>query len=301
MEPYKKPQVSIGMPVYNGENTIHEALTSILNQSFTDFELIVSDNASTDRTEEICREYAAKDSRIQFVRQPVNLGWRANFKFVLDKAVGKYFMWSAADDSQEQNFIETLVNMLKENQSLVCVMSDVINNWDTIDEGDSVSSLDNIRLGNVEKNWPKCRRQFFRNPTSNIYFCIYGLFRTDIIKSVDISYRNIHKYDFSSEIPLLAQVAVIGKIASISIPLKIYRRHSESTYYLEQFAINHWDRLLGFSTVSLSLILIAMRSDTTILHKLGNMGTTAMTSFKWTVRFFMHLIYDSVRKVFVSM
>jgi len=92
------PKVSIGMPVYNGEPFIREALDSLLAQTFTDFELIISDNASTDGTEAICREYAARDARIRYVRQAENRGVGANFKFVLEEAVGGYFMWTAVDD-----------------------------------------------------------------------------------------------------------------------------------------------------------------------------------------------------------
>ena len=68
------PLVSIGMPVYNGEKYIREALDSLLAQTFTDFELIISDNASTDATEIICREYAAHYPQIRYVRQRVNRG-----------------------------------------------------------------------------------------------------------------------------------------------------------------------------------------------------------------------------------
>ncbi len=103
------PKVSIGMPVYNGEPFIREALDSLLAQTFTDFELVISDNASTDDTEVICREYAAKDKRIRYVRQPENRGALPNFRFVLDEAVGEYFMWAAADDVWSLNWIETLL------------------------------------------------------------------------------------------------------------------------------------------------------------------------------------------------
>ena len=106
------PQVSIGMPVFNGEKFICEALDSLLAQTFTDFELIISDNASTDGTEAICGEYAAKDSRIRYVRQAENLGPAANFKYVLDVAVGEYFMWAAADDLWAPNFIDKCRHML---------------------------------------------------------------------------------------------------------------------------------------------------------------------------------------------
>lgn len=105
------PQVSIGMPVYNGEKYIREALNSLLAQSFTDFELIISDNASLDKTELICREYLQKDSRIQYIRQEKNLGASNNFEFVLNKAKGKYFMWAAHDDVFFPFHLEKLLNL----------------------------------------------------------------------------------------------------------------------------------------------------------------------------------------------
>ena len=97
-KPTPSPTVSIGMPVYNGEKYIREALDSLLAQIFTNFELIISDNASTDNTEAICREYAARDPRIRHVRQSESRGATANFQPVLDKARGAYFMWAAADN-----------------------------------------------------------------------------------------------------------------------------------------------------------------------------------------------------------
>ena len=70
------PRLSIGLPVYNGENFLAESIESLLGQSYEDFELIISDNASTDGTEDICRSYAQQDSRIRYIRQPHNIGLR---------------------------------------------------------------------------------------------------------------------------------------------------------------------------------------------------------------------------------
>jgi glycosyltransferase involved in cell wall biosynthesis len=93
------PPVSVGMPVYNGAKHIATALDSILSQTFGDFELIISDNASTDRTEEICRAYATRDSRIRYIRNPENLGASPNFNKVFEvSSGGKYFRWAAHDD-----------------------------------------------------------------------------------------------------------------------------------------------------------------------------------------------------------
>jgi len=123
----ENPKISIGMPVYNGVKYIREALDSLLGQTFTDFELIISDNASTDNTEAICREYAAKDERIRYIRQPHNLGASANFKFVLDEALGEYFMWAAADDVWDKNWIEKLLPVSVKEQCIAFGMLITIN------------------------------------------------------------------------------------------------------------------------------------------------------------------------------
>jgi glycosyltransferase involved in cell wall biosynthesis len=103
---HKLPLISVGLPVFNGEMHLESALDSILTQTCSDFELIISDNASSDRTEEICEHYANIDQRVRYIRQPENIGATNNFKFVLDQAIGKYFMWAAADDIRSSCFIE---------------------------------------------------------------------------------------------------------------------------------------------------------------------------------------------------
>jgi glycosyltransferase involved in cell wall biosynthesis len=109
------PLVSIGMPVYNGEEYLREALDSLLGQDYEDFELIISDNASSDRTPDICQEYLQRDDRIRYVRQPENRGPSANFNFLLNEARGDFFMWAAADDVWDKHFISLLVNALVAN------------------------------------------------------------------------------------------------------------------------------------------------------------------------------------------
>ena len=114
-EPRPVPIVSIGMPVYNGAQYVGEALDSLLAQTFTDFELIISDNASTDATETVCREYVARDQRVRYYRQTENVGAVDNFRFVLEKAVGRYFMWAAHDDFWCPDFISACVSALQSN------------------------------------------------------------------------------------------------------------------------------------------------------------------------------------------
>lgn len=104
------PRLSIGMPVFNGEAYVREAIESLLSQTVGDFELVISDNASTDGTPAICQAYAAQDSRVRYIRQANNLGAAANFWFVLHAAqLGDYFMWAACDDTWSANWVETLL------------------------------------------------------------------------------------------------------------------------------------------------------------------------------------------------
>lgn len=121
----KKVKISIGLPVYNGERFIQKKIESILSQTFKDFELIISDNCSTDMTPAICENFAKCDDRIQFYRQKKNIGPTANFNFVLDKAHGKYFMWTAVDDKILPTFIEKNIVVLENNKEIICSTSQV--------------------------------------------------------------------------------------------------------------------------------------------------------------------------------
>ena len=106
------PRVSVALPVYNGERYLGRAITSILAQTWRDFELITSDNASTDATEEICRGFEASDSRIRYVRQPRNIGASPNFNFSYELATGEYFKWAAHDDFLEPEYLAACVAAL---------------------------------------------------------------------------------------------------------------------------------------------------------------------------------------------
>jgi len=117
------PKVSIGLPVFNGEHSIRNALDALLSQTFPDFELIISDNASTDRTGEICDEYTTKDPRIRLFKQKDNLGASENFKFVLKNARGKYFMWAACDDIRSADYLDVNVSFLDQHPDFVASTS----------------------------------------------------------------------------------------------------------------------------------------------------------------------------------
>ena len=101
----RAPRVSVGLPVFNGERYLARAIESVLRQDFADFELVVSDNASTDRTGEICEEYARRDARVRYVRNPRNLGAGPNYDRCFRLARGEYFKWAAHDDRLAPDYL----------------------------------------------------------------------------------------------------------------------------------------------------------------------------------------------------
>jgi glycosyltransferase involved in cell wall biosynthesis len=115
----KVPLVSIGLPVYNGERFLAQALDSLLGQTLADFELIVSDNASTDRTAEICLAYATRDARVRYVRQETNIGALRNWNFVARQARGQYFKWASANDFCDPRLLEKCVALMSTDSSVV--------------------------------------------------------------------------------------------------------------------------------------------------------------------------------------
>ena len=120
------PKLTIGMPVYNGELFIKKSIESILAQTFTDFELIISDNSSIDATQKICQDFLNKDNRIQIFTQKKNIGIHRNFNFLLSQAKGKYFAWAAVDDYLDNDFMEKNLKVLESNNSIVSSVGKII-------------------------------------------------------------------------------------------------------------------------------------------------------------------------------
>ena len=119
------PKISVGIPVYNGEKFIRKSIESVLQQTYRNFELIISDNASTDSTSDICTEFLTKDSRIKFVRQDKNMGAGWNLNFLLEKANGEYFVWVAADTIILPGFIEKNIAVLESQDKTVGCISKI--------------------------------------------------------------------------------------------------------------------------------------------------------------------------------
>lgn len=125
------PRLSVGLPVYNGSGYVAESIEALLGQTFEDFELIISDNASTDDTGEVCRRYEKADSRVRYYRQPRNVGLAPNHNFCVEQARGELFKWAAGDDLYARNLLETCVAALNEYPQVVLAHS-----WTAMIDGD---------------------------------------------------------------------------------------------------------------------------------------------------------------------
>jgi len=179
-----KPILSIGLPIFNGEKFMRKMLDSIISQTFNDFQVIISDNASSDKTQEICNEYIRKDSRIKYYRQEKNICAGDNWWFVLEHAKTKYFVWLAADDWWLPQFLEKNVKILESNNRFVGSISK-IEYFDMNHVKTKSSKVSKIKKYFSYDEYPKSpdfenRVQFYLrlNRAENIY----SVFYTDIIK-----------------------------------------------------------------------------------------------------------------------
>lgn len=172
--------VSVGLPVYNGSKFLRRALDSLLGQTYKNFELIVSDNASTDDTGVICEKYAAQDARIRYIRQKENIGGLKNFNFVLSLARGEYFMWAAHDDWWDPFFIERLKIALDDNHAYGVAMS----SFERALDGKLMDKL--VFSGLNDFTNLSHGQAFFKIilPGRPFHYFIYGLMRTALLKKM---------------------------------------------------------------------------------------------------------------------
>ncbi len=171
------PRLSIGLPVYNGEEYLAESLESLLTQSYEDFELIISDNASTDNTADICYRYMEQDSRIRYIRQPRNVGAAPNHNFVIAQARGEYFKWAAADDTYAKELLEYCVDALGKYPDIVLAHA-----WTAlIDSAGKVAQNVEYSLDTASSHAPERFRSLLYGKSGDD---IYGVIRTDVIRRV---------------------------------------------------------------------------------------------------------------------
>jgi glycosyltransferase involved in cell wall biosynthesis len=216
----RKPRVALGLPVYNGERYLPKALDSVLAQDFEDFQLVISDNASTDGTQDVCMEYARRDSRIRYFRNATNLGIAPNFQRVFHLSDAPYFKWVVHDDVCGPGFLRECVNLLDEAPaSVVLVYPRAVQ----IDEGgntlgpydddlDAREAKPSQRLERVLRHYGLC-------------YAALGLHRSSALAKSGL----IGGFE-SSDVVLLAELAMIGQFWRIPRYLYQARVHAETSF-----------------------------------------------------------------------
>lgn len=214
------------MPVYNGERYLEEAVESILTQTFEDFELIISDNASTDRTGEICRAYAEKDDRIRYFSMAQNVGVIENFNKVFHLSTGRYFKWAAADDVCGRDYLRQAVEVLDHEPSVVLVWARIAG----IDENGEPAALPNEvsdlnSAVSVYSPHPVVR---FRRLLRNMWWVdgpLYGVIRSDTLART----RWLHPRHMSGDQILLTELSLMGRFYELPDETFYSRAHPNKT------------------------------------------------------------------------
>ena len=206
--------VSIGLFVYNGERFIEDSLDSILGQTFTDFELIISDNASTDRTGEIAQSYALRDKRIRYYRNEKNMGAGWNARRIYELATGKYFKQAAVDDLLEPDFLRQCVEILERDPGCVVVYAAT----KEIDENGAFIK-NYVTPMRTDSNDPAARfRDMMLIPCWS--YQIYGVMRMSALRQIPPQGRYVN-----ADTVLLARMALLGRFHEIPEHLFISRHH----------------------------------------------------------------------------
>jgi len=224
ISPNTQPTVCVGLPVYNGGNLLSQAIESILSQDFENIQLIISDNCSSDNTEEICLRYQKMDERIKYHRLEENLGALKNFLNVFGLSSAPYFMWTSHDDLRERSFISKCLEKIESDPSIALVYP----RSKVLDNNSRFMGIANDHV-NTDQDNPIER---FRHLIWEIGMCnmFYGLYRSHIIKKV----RAWNESLFGDNL-ILAEISLLGKIVQIDDPLFIrrltrnynYRSHDE--------------------------------------------------------------------------
>jgi glycosyltransferase involved in cell wall biosynthesis len=222
--------VAIGMPVWNGEAFLSEAIESILAQTYGDLELVISDNASTDATSEICRTYAKLDTRVRYIRQETNIGAASNHNEVLRRSSGHYFKWAAHDDVLAPEFVRECVRVLDNDEAVVlCSPGTVLINEDgsTVDYSPEYKAM----VDSYGHKWPITPEKNgllmsddpadrFAAVLLNMFMCleVFGLMRRSALEKTSLQPSHV-----GGDKVVLAELSLLGRFHLLEDSL-FYRR-----------------------------------------------------------------------------
>jgi len=213
----ESPLITIALPVYNSKRHVRQSLESLLAQSYKDFVLIISDNASTDGTADICQEYARSDSRVQYTRNKVNIGNPGNFNRLVGLTTTKYIKWSTSDDYWEPTFVERALEVIDHDPSIALCYP---KSWVVDGEGKNAEPYeDNLHLMQDDP----AERFIGLLERIGLAHQHLGVIRTDMLRRTGL----LGPY-FSSDITLLAELTLYGKYYELPERL-FYRRFHETS------------------------------------------------------------------------
>ena len=243
----QRPRVSIGIPIYNGERYLGEALEAVLAQTFEDFELIISDNASTDGTEAICRSYASREPRVRYVRNETNIGAAGNHNRLVALARGDYFKWWSVDDLCTPTYLARCVEALDREPGAVLAYARA--QW-IGEDGKVLARSERVAQ---HADWPATPADRFRRlveefvdnggVTGPIY--VYGLIRSRALRQTQL----IGNY-IGADCNLLSELILLGRFVRVPECVLSIRVHPGSSSWQTNLAldkqIQFWDpRIAG--------------------------------------------------------
>jgi glycosyltransferase involved in cell wall biosynthesis len=210
------PKVSIGLPVWNGEKYLRMALDSILRQDYPDFELIISDNASTDATQSICQEYAARDARIRYFRNEKNIGASGNYNRVFELSRGEFFKWISHDDECAPSFLKRCLEIFEsapDDVVLVCSSSQMI------DESGQLIRVSRLGMGSSLMPSQRLASLIARRDFPH---ALWGLIRSNTLRQTRL--MGIVRSDDI----LLSELALLGNFVEMPEGLQRWRIHRQN-------------------------------------------------------------------------
>jgi glycosyltransferase involved in cell wall biosynthesis len=212
----KAPPLTIGLPVYNGERYLAEAIESILDQTFTDFTLIAADNASTDSTLEILEDFAGRDSRVVILRSEANRGAAWNYNRVVAECKGPFFKWAAADDLLDSTCVERSIERLETSPQTVVLAYPGTKLVDG--EGNLIALFDD----NLAAAPGAAAHTRFRRVIRNIVFgnAMFSVLRVDALRRT-----RLHGNFPSADQALLGELSLVGEFRTVEGYLFVRRLH----------------------------------------------------------------------------
>jgi glycosyltransferase involved in cell wall biosynthesis len=225
------PTISVCLPVYNGERHVRAALDSVLRQTFADLEIVISDNASTDATPEICRKAVANDERVRYFPAEVNRGLAWNFNQAFRRSRGRYIVWLCHDDLMLPEYLERCVKALEsDSNSLLCYAQ--ASHID--DAGEVTGPADSINSGGDASPEDRLHAILFDAQCDPIG----GLIRADVLRQT-----RLHGGYADSDRVLLAELGLRGRFTLLPDRLFAKRMHAQQATALFN---DRWQRTLIF-------------------------------------------------------